>query len=259
MNALARFSMMSLGAVFASSPVFAQTQCAAKSGATAPTVVELYTSEGCDSCPPADRWLSKLVASPEASSAKQNVIALSFHVDYWDYIGWKDAFAKPAYAARHSALVKSSKASGVYTPQVFVNGRDERGWTIGNTPEAGNAGTPSKAAIHVNAVWAGDALSLNGTLKSADGKTAAGEGVRLRYALTENGLVTHVKAGENRGVTLKHDAVVRDHGYANAKSDGAFSAIVKPSAGTRRAQTQLYVIAENASGEALAAVTLRCE
>jgi hypothetical protein len=241
-----------ISAVLATTHVNAAT-CAATSTAVAPTVIELYTSEGCDSCPPADRWLSKFVASGVGA----DVIALAFHVDYWDYIGWKDEFAKPAYGTRHSALAKSAKASGVYTPQLFVNGREERGWSVGNAPRPSAA--VARAWISLTAAWQNDALTFTGMLKGADGKTAPASGTRLRYAVTESGLATDVKAGENRGVMLKHDAVVRDHGALMATADGAFNATAKLASGVRRKQTQLYVIAEAANGDALAAASLRCE
>ncbi len=231
----------------------AASTCTAQSGATSPTVVELYTSEGCDSCPPADRWFSKTL-----SGAPENIIALSFHVDYWDYIGWKDEFAKPAYGARHAALVKLAAASGVYTPQVFVNGRDDRTWTAGQGPRT--AGTLATVALNANAMWRGDELQFTGTLNGLNGNAAARSNVaRLRYAYAENGLVTAVKAGENRGVTLKHDAVVRDHGSVQAKADGSFSAVAKIPASVKRAQSTLHIIAENQAGQALAAVSMRCE
>lgn len=228
--------------------------CFAKSSARVPTLVELYTSEGCDSCPPADRWLSKFVAgSPD------NVVALAFHVDYWDYIGWKDEFAKPAYGARQASLVKTSGASGTYTPQIFVNGRDDRSWTAGQGPRA--TGAAATVALSVQATWQGDELMLSGLIAGPTGADAAARAsvARLRYAYTENGLGTAVKAGENRGVTLNHDAVVRDHGAVVAKNDGSFALSAKAPRAAKRGQSMLHVIAENASGQALASVSMRCE
>ena len=85
-------------------------------------MVELYTSEGCNSCPPADRWLSKLKADPA-------VVALAFHVDYWDRLGWKDRFASAAFTARQAAQQASNGARFSYTPQVVVDGRDRTDWS----------------------------------------------------------------------------------------------------------------------------------
>ena len=86
-----------------------------------PPVVELYTSEGCNSCPPADRWLSKLKADP-------GVVALAFHVDYWDRLGWKDRFASAAFTARQAEQQASNGARFSYTPQVVVDGQDRKDW-----------------------------------------------------------------------------------------------------------------------------------
>ncbi|TAG02659.1 MAG: DUF1223 domain-containing protein [Betaproteobacteria bacterium] len=231
----------------------ASALCSAQSGAIKPTILELYTSEGCDSCPPADRWLSALVEAPGAG----NTVALSFHVDYWDYIGWKDEFARKDFGLRHAALVRSARASGVYTPQLFINGRDDRGWAVGIRPASETRA--ATAALVLTAQWHGERLSFQGRLSSASGKPNLEEGVRLRYAVAENGIVTHVKAGENRGVTLKHDALVRDHGYITVLRDGTFSAVATLPPKSRRANSQLHVIAETTAGEAISAVSLRCD
>src|SRR5436190_11160269 len=95
--------------------------CTAASTRSVAPVVELYTSEGCNSCPPADRWLSRLKADP-------NVVALAFHVDYWDRLGWKDRFASAAFTARQAAQQASNGARFSYTPQVVVDGRDRTDW-----------------------------------------------------------------------------------------------------------------------------------
>ena len=98
----------------------AASTCSAQAGA-ATTVVELYTSEGCSSCPPADRWLSTLKNRPD-------VVALAFHVNYWDQLGWPDRFASAAFTERQRQLMAPSGSRYVYTPQVIANGQDWRGW-----------------------------------------------------------------------------------------------------------------------------------
>ena len=230
-------------------PAFAAGQCTATSGATVPVVVELYTSEGCDSCPPADRWLSKTISE---RSKDANFIPLAFHVDYWDYIGWKDVYAQPVFAQRQSALASSGGASGVYTPQIFVNGRDDRSWT-GGTARMG-AGGKAQATVKFNAAsqWRDDGVNISGKLAEPSA------GVRLRYAVTENGLVSAVKAGENKGVTLRHDAVVRAHGVVPVDGSGAFGLNVRLPKELRRNVSQLHLIAEDARGTTLAAATLAC-
>ena len=99
-----RFHLVTLAALGISMVANAAAgTCTATSEATVPTVIELYTSEGCSSCPPADQWLSQTVARNRGAK-ENNVVALAFHVDYWDYIGWKDAFAQPAFSQRQSTL-----------------------------------------------------------------------------------------------------------------------------------------------------------
>ena len=89
-----------------------------------PVVVELYTSQGCSSCPPADALMQEL-------AKRDNVIALALHVDYWDYIGWADSFANPAYSQRQHAYARAAHATTVYTPQMVINGQDH---VVGSRP-----------------------------------------------------------------------------------------------------------------------------
>ena len=232
-------------------PAFAAAPCTATSGATAPVVVELYTSEGCDSCPPADRWLSKTIAE---RSKDAGFIALAYHVDYWDYLGWKDAFAQPAFTQRQSSLAANGGASGVYTPQIFVNGKDDRSW-IGGAARLASTGRAT-VKFNVTSNWKGESASL--TLGVTGKVTETASGLRLRYAVTENGLINAVKAGENRGVTLRHDAVVRAAGALPLDASGAFALNVPLPRAIRQGNSQLHVIAEDARGNPLAAATISC-
>lgn len=102
------FMALSLLGVFATAPVQAQN---------GPVVIELYTSQGCSACPPADAMLSEL-------AKRDDVIALALHVDYWDYIGWKDVFATPAFSDRQHAYAEAAHVAAVYTPQMVFNGQD---------------------------------------------------------------------------------------------------------------------------------------
>ena len=99
--------------------------CRAESGASTVALVELYTSEGCDSCPPADRWLSSSFAPVVAGD---DAVALAFHVDYWDRLGWKDRFAAAAWTKRQYAAASAARSDLVYTPQVLLQGRDFPAW-----------------------------------------------------------------------------------------------------------------------------------
>src|ERR1700687_1098039 len=101
-------------------------QCTAKSPEKTIALVELYTSEGCDSCPPADKWLSSL--GPRGY-APDRVVPIALHVDYWDYIGWKDPYARQAPSARQRKMAKLARAAMIYTPQVLLQGQDFRDWS----------------------------------------------------------------------------------------------------------------------------------
>lgn len=168
----------------------AEAACQARSGPTPPVVVELYTSEGCSSCPPADRWLSSL-------KGRSDVLALGFHVAYWDYLGWPDRFASPEATDRQRRLARRDAAPSVYTPQVRADGRDWRRW-----PQIpGPAGTPAPAL----------ALQRDGDAVTADVAALPGSSARLAgyWAVLEDNHESRVRAGENSGETLRHDHVVR--------------------------------------------------
>ncbi|MEO8527017.1 MAG: DUF1223 domain-containing protein [Caldimonas sp.] len=188
------FAMAGLAAI-AQTPSRAAEACMAKSARGITPVVELYTSEGCNSCPPADQWLSKLKSDP-------NVVALAFHVDYWDRLGWKDRFASAAFTERQATQQASNGARFSYTPQVVVDGRDRKDWGALATPIA------SRPAAPVDVV-----LTHDGDRVTATVAATANSPKRLAayWAVTEQGHVTAVKAGENQGVTLHHDFVVRDY------------------------------------------------
>jgi len=121
------FALATIGLLGAAATVRAADTCSAKSPRHAVPVVELYTSEGCNSCPPADRWLSRLKTDPQT-------IALAFHVDYWDRLGWKDRFASPAYTQRQAEQQTVNGARFSYTPQVVVDGVDRKDWPSIATP-----------------------------------------------------------------------------------------------------------------------------
>jgi len=171
-------------------PVYAQT-CMAKSGAQAAPVVELYTSEGCNSCPPADRWLSALKADP-------STVALAFHVDDWDSLGWKDRFASAANTQRQTRQQAVNGSRYNYTPQVVVNGMDRKDW-------ARIPALPTRDAANVQI-----SLMRSGAQVTAAVQSSAGNRLAAYWAVTEDGHSTAVKAGENAGVLLKHDHLVRE-------------------------------------------------
>ena len=181
----------------------ARAGCDAKSGARTAALVELYTSEGCSSCPPADRQLSRL---PEALEAGALAVPLSLHVSYWDAIGWKDPFAQTAFVERQRALVQARGGSSVYTPQFFVSGQEARSWpeTFAASVKRINA-APAAADIRIQATPTPGGLALSTQATARDTSAAAA----LYVAVTEDGLVSRVLRGENGGSTLGHDGVAR--------------------------------------------------
>ena len=174
----------------------ASPACSARSAATITPVVELYTSEGCNSCPPADRWLSNLKADAP-------VVALAFHVDYWDRLGWKDRFASPAFTRRQAEQQRSSGARFSYTPQVLIDGADRPDW-----PAATPAASRPRPAATVDAQLVRDGNRVTATVTPLPGAPAR---LAAYWAVTEQAHVSAVKAGENEGVMLHHDFVVRDY------------------------------------------------
>src|SRR5688572_7559865 len=117
---LAACASLSAGGAVTAAPA-----CQAESAAMLTPVLELYTSEGCSSCPPADRWLSGL----KATAAGGRAVVQAFHVSYWDYIGWVDRFASPAHTARQRQVASWNRQSGIYTPQLVRNGQDWRDYS----------------------------------------------------------------------------------------------------------------------------------
>ena len=201
-SALAAGAMALATAVQAGAPV-----CSARSPAHTVALVELYTSEGCSSCPPADHWLSSL--SGQGFSPKQ-VVPLALHVDYWDYIGWKDRFAKTEFSARQQRLALLKRPTFVYTPQVLLQGKDFRHWgspEFADTVARINA-RPASAQITlaIDALTPGAIqASLGARLSDSAGKNAV-----AYLAAYENRLASEVRSGENRGRRLQHDYVVRE-------------------------------------------------
>lgn len=163
-----------------------------------PVVVELFTSEGCSSCPPADAILARL-------GAREGVIALAWHVDYWDRLGWPDPFASPAHTARQRAYA-SVLGGGLYTPELVVDGRahvvGSRARAVERAVEAAGEGRRA-ARLTAEVSRAGRVYTVRPTI------TGASAGAVVTAALTESGLSVDVKRGENGGRTLAHAHVVR--------------------------------------------------
>lgn len=211
--------------------------CSVTGGVSVPTVVELYTSEGCSSCPPADRWLAGLKDRP-------GIVRLAFHVDYWDRLGWKDRFADPAYTVRQQAISQRGGSRFVYTPQVLVDGADWRGWPA--LPPS----TPHPAPVQVTLVE-DDAGYLARVVR---GPAAP---VRLAgfWVGTEDGLESKVGAGENAGATLRHDAVVREFVELPSLGDMPLRFSPRTAAGSGARRQVRFVITDPTNGRPLQAAS----
>lgn len=195
-----------LAAVLPAPPVHADAACEVHSGPATAALVELYTSEGCSSCPPADRQLRTLRSQLPAGAA---VVPLGLHVTYWDGLGWRDPFAQSAFDARQRALLGQRRLRVAYTPQFFVNGDELRDWQGQLTATIRRINTrPAAASIVLRTASIaspGGGLRLDVQARLADPR-AAGD---LYVAITESGLSSQVQRGENGGATLHHDDTVR--------------------------------------------------
>jgi len=199
-GAVVLLASMLAGAAAADTP----RSCRAVSPAHQAALVELYTSQGCSSCPPADRWLSQL----EARHSRDRVVPLALHVDYWDRLGWKDPYGRAEFSARQRALAAASGSRTVYTPGVFVQAQEFRPWSHATDfDEAVRRITSVPAAVRIEL-----AAAVDGHLLQVEARVqalASARAPRLYLALVENGLATRVAAGENRGETLRNDRVAR--------------------------------------------------
>ncbi len=187
----------------------AAVQCAASSPAHTVALVELYTSEGCSSCPPADRWLSRL----SSRYAAEQLVPLALHVDYWDYIGWSDPFAKAQFSGRQRRLAQLSGTRTIYTPGVFAGMRELRGWNDaaafeGRVREINQRLARADISLALRAIDGREAeIEVGFSLPPSERFRQRLQGVLVLY---EDHLVSDVRLGENRGATLHHDRVVRE-------------------------------------------------
>lgn len=220
--------------------------CSARSPTTVTPVVELYTSEGCNSCPPADRWLSGV-------KADVSVVALAFHVDYWDRLGWKDRFASPAFTQRQAEQQRTSGARFSYTPQVLIDGADRPDWP------AALVASRTRPAATVDAQLVRDGNRVTATIAALPGAPTR---LAAYWAVTEQGHVSAVKAGENEGVTLRHDFVVRDYRQVAAwpvQGNAATLQFDLPAATDAAHPRQVNLVITNAdTGRPVQAVKLGC-
>lgn len=184
-------------------------QCTASSGSHRVALLELYTSEGCNSCPPTDRWVSEL---PSRGFTADRLLALAFHVDYWNYLGWDDPFAQARFSERQRLASNRNKARFVYTPQLMLNGRDYRRGLIrddfADKISAINRDKPRATITLMHASPANGSLAVRANI--ALDNMIERNFAQTYLAIYENRLANQVRAGENRGKKLQHDFVVRE-------------------------------------------------
>ncbi|HMA30125.1 MAG TPA: DUF1223 domain-containing protein [Thermoanaerobaculia bacterium] len=185
-----------------------------------PVLVELFTSEGCSSCPPADIALAHLATTQPVAGAE--IVALALHVDYWNRLGWADPFSSPAFSARQSDYGRVRGGNRVYTPQVVVDGRKE---LVGSDEKEARhaveeAARLPKASIEILQAVHGENAELRLRV-SALPPVTPGDTAELLLAVTEDRLATDVPRGENAGRRLVHNAVVRELAVVGAVEPGA--------------------------------------
>lgn len=214
-----------------------------------PVVVELFTSQGCSSCPPADAYLAEL-------AKRDDVIALSLHVDYWDYIGWKDSFASPHFTARQKAYARVAQERSVYTPQMVVNGRER---VVGNHPRDVGLLIRQHGAqpdvIDLNLTRAGDTVMI----KAKPLQRIAGPVMvqLVQFAPMEK---VRIKRGENAGRVIEYANVVTDWqrvGEWDGKAPLALPVTVTARGGGSVAVILQAVAGKTGPAEVLAAAQLR--
>jgi hypothetical protein len=207
-------------------------------------VIEIYTSEGCSSCPPADQWLSTLKGKP--------VVAQAFHVGYWDYIGWVDRFASAAHTTRQRAVAAANKLQTIYTPQLVRNGLD---WHIDRLDKL-DTHQSARASITLQRTDGTDNFEARVT-PAKDGLAANGYWSAY-WTVTEHGHNSRVKSGENSGAFLQHDFVVRQYvPVGNYQGTQTLKFISIPALAGHPRQINL-VVSDPKTGEPLQAVSLQC-
>ncbi len=174
------------------------------SAETVTPVVELYTSEGCSSCPPADRFLARI---GNMSGNALRLVPLAFHVDYWNRLGWPDPYSRAQFTERQRMVARRNAQRSIYTPELVVDGREVRngGQVFDWVTESNREQARVHITFHVNQPQQ-ESLTADLAIRNELDGTAAADGY---VAIYENGIVRHIGGGENAGKTLNHEYVVR--------------------------------------------------
>ena len=219
-----------------------QNACSASSGAALTPVIELYTSQGCSSCPPADEWLSTL----KKAQADGKVVAQAFHVNYWDYIGWTDKFAAPTHTTRQRQISAASGLSGIYTPQLVKNGL-----TVRDYERAIQSTETARAQLKISQT-APDSFEASVTPGDSAVQWSA------YFTVTEHGHVSKVTAGENKGENLSNNFVVRQYVQLGSYSGAQTLKFSTLAMGKTHPRQVNLVVTQSKTGKPLQAISLGC-
>lgn len=210
---------------------------------TQPVVVELFTSQGCSSCPPADAFFAALAANP-------GVIALSLHVDYWDYIGWKDTFADPLFTKRQKAYARAAGSRMIYTPQIIVDGVDR---LQGNDPEMVLASIQrhmlGNSPVSLSVTRQGDRILIRAEADPPLTRKARVQVVRYRPEAT-----IEIERGENAGRTVTYHNIVTSW---QEIADWAGQAPFEHGADVPGTEPVVVIVQSEGPGEVLASAVLK--
>ncbi len=200
-------------------------------------VVELFTSQGCSSCPPADKILSQYAQS-------DNILALSFHVDYWNYLGWKDTFSKPEFTERQRRYAVSFNRRGVYTPQAVINGRDHvvgsRGDEIESLIQSYKA-SGKGLTVPIKATRTKDSIRITTDVDSGD--------AILWIVFFDKKQVVEILRGENRGKTIAYHNVVREMSMLGMMKDGKLDITLPMEELRRKGNESCAIILQRATSD----------
>jgi hypothetical protein len=227
-------------------PAYAGTQVEFRSGEAPTHLLELFSSEGCSSCPPADAWLASLRKQPGLWKA---FVPIEFHVDYWNRLGWTDPLSKPHFTERQQNYAKEWSSSSVYTPGFVLDGAE---WN--RSRAAASLSAPTRSRVGMLSAKSTGKYSFHVTFLS----TQPLGSVRINAALLGNGLESRVSAGENSGSVLKHEFAVLSIVQQEMDSDkNRFTAVVdiKPAHDiSPKSFSAAFWITEGASQKAIQAV-----
>lgn len=214
-------------------------------------VLELFTSQGCSSCPLADEVLDKV----QETYKNDNVFALSYHVDYWNYIGWKDPFAKKKYTQKQRSYAVKFRDNRVYTPELVINGKEH---FVGSNETKMHQKVKAYLKASESETISLKNIKRSGTNINFDydfsGKLT---NRKLRVVLVIDERITHVKRGENRNRTLKNTNIVVNEFYVDAVAESGALSITIPDVVAQDDELHVLMIVENETTDVLGATKVK--